>query len=135
MPTHQSSNENVTKDIYAALNRNDIPGVMKMFDPQIERVEPEGFPNSGTYRGHADITAHFSQARNKWAEGSCEPEQFITLGNKVVVFVHVRVRLKDKTEWNEGHIADGFLFKDGKVLQMKTFIEREKALEWLEIQV
>lgn len=131
MSTHQDSNENITKEIYAALNRNDIPGVMKLFDPQIERVEPEGFPSSGTYRGHADIAAHFSQARNKWAEGSCEPEQFITLGSKAVVFVHVRVRLKDKTEWNEGLIADGFLFKDGKVLQMKTFIEREKALEWI----
>lgn len=130
MSTHPNSNEDVTKAIYEALNRNDIPGLLEFFDPQIERVEPQGLPTSGTYHGLEDVKIQFSQARNTWAEGSCEPEQFITLGNKVVVFVHVKVRLKDKVDWIEGRIADGFVFKNGKVTQMLTFIEREKALEW-----
>ena len=36
------------------------------------------------------------------AEGSCELERFIVAGDKIVVFVHARVRLKDHTEWTDG---------------------------------
>ncbi len=32
------------KEAYAALNRNDIPGFVKIFDPEIERIEPADFP-------------------------------------------------------------------------------------------
>ena len=41
-----------------------------------------------------------------WAEGSCEPGRFIVAGDKIIVFVHVRVRLKDNEEWIEARLAD-----------------------------
>lgn len=34
----------VLKQFFAAINRNDLPGITKHFDPQIVRIEPEGFP-------------------------------------------------------------------------------------------
>ena len=37
-------------------------------------------PDGGTYRGLAEAEAHFSQARETWAEGSCEPERFVVAG-------------------------------------------------------
>lgn len=119
-----------TAEIYAALNRNDIPGVLKFFDPQVERVEPDTPPATGIYRGLAEVEPHFTKARNTWAEGACAPEEFFVAGDKVVVFVHVKVRLKDKTDWIEGRIADGFTFKNGKVTFMRTFLERKDALQW-----
>lgn len=134
MPTNQESNlsteTEALKEVYAAINRNDIPAALTFFDPQIERIEPEGFPSAGTYRGHAEVKAHLSQGRGTWAEGSCEPEQFIAAGDKIVVFLYVRVRLKNRQEWIEGRFADGFIFRNGKVIQMRTFAEREQALEW-----
>ncbi len=137
MSTKENTNSaiqiNALKEVYAAINRNDVPGVLKFFDPHIKRIEPEGFPSSGTYHGHSEVEAHFSQALNTWAEGSCGPEDFIVNGDKVVVYVHVKVRLKDKVEWVEGHIADGFIFRDGKVVEMRTFIERKEALKWVKL--
>jgi uncharacterized protein len=118
------------KEAYAALNRNDIPAMLQAFDPQIERIEPPEFPAGGTYRGHAAVQVHLSRARETWAEGSCEPEQFIVAGDKIVVFVYVRVRLKQETEWREGSIADVFTFRNGKVIEMRTFADRQQALEW-----
>ncbi len=85
------------KEVYAALNRNDIPAVLKFFDPQIERIEPEGFK---------------------------------VAGDKIIVPLHVCVRLKDKLEWIEGHIADVFTFRNGKVIEMRTFAEMEQAIAW-----
>jgi ketosteroid isomerase-like protein len=118
------------KQVYAAINANDIAAAIAFFDPAIERIEPKGFPSAGVYRGHAEVKAHLEQGRGTWAEGSCEPERFIVAGDKVVVFLHVRVRLEGQSEWIDARIADGFAFRDGKVIQMCSFAESQEALDW-----
>jgi ketosteroid isomerase-like protein len=118
------------REAYAALNRNDTPGFVAIFDPQIERIEFAGSPHGGTYHGLAAVTEHVSKARATWAEGSCEPQRFIVAGDRVIVFVHVRVRLKHETEWREGDTADVFTFRNGKVVQFRTFADEQQALEW-----
>ncbi|WP_413585628.1 nuclear transport factor 2 family protein [Bdellovibrio sp. HCB274] len=118
------------KQFYAGLNRGDIPAVLKLLDPEIVRVETESFPTPGTYRGLDEMKAHIEKGRSTWAEGGCEPERFTVVDDKVVVFVHVRVRLKDKTDWIDGRIADVFTLKDGKITEMRSFIDREEAMQW-----
>ena len=102
--SHSSSEAHTLKAFYAAINRNDIAAALELTDPEFERIEPEGFPMSGTYRGHAVVLEHFKSARATWAEGACEPERFLVIGNKAVVSIHVRVRLKDQEaiEWANG---------------------------------
>ena len=118
------------KESYAALNRNDVPATVSAYDPQIERIEFAEQPEGRTYRGLVEVTAHFVQARGTWAEGSCEPERFIVAGDKVIVFVYVRVRLKHETEWREGRLADVYTFRNGKAIQYRSFLDRRQALEW-----
>jgi ketosteroid isomerase-like protein len=118
------------RETYAALNRNDISAMVEAFDPQVEWIEPPEFPGGGTYRGHAIVKAHLSQARERWAEGTCEPERLIVAGDKIIVFDHVRVRLKQEKEWREGELADVYTFRDGKVIQVRVFADRHHALEW-----
>ena len=120
----------VLKQVFAAINRNDMQGMTKHFDPQIVRIEPEGFPTAGTYRGIAEVQAHVAQGRGTWAEGTCEPEEFLTNGDKVVVYLRVWVRLKNSSDWGGGRFADGFVFRDGKITQYLSFGERLDALKW-----
>ncbi len=40
------------------------------------------------------------------------------------------MRLKDENEWREGRIADAFTFRNGKVIQCRTFADEGQALEW-----
>jgi len=118
------------KETYAAINRNDVPAALKALDPQIEWIEPPDFPTPGTYRGHAEVTGQISKGRGTWAEGACEPESFVVAGDKIVALLHVRVRLKDHTEWIDGRFADVHTFRNGKVVQVRTFGKRQDALEW-----
>jgi uncharacterized protein len=120
------------REAYAALNRNDIPAMIRTFDPQIEWSEE--FPGGGTHRGHAAVKEYFAQSRERWAEGSCEPERFIVAGDKVIVFVRVRVRLKDELEWREGSLGDVYTFRNGKVIQARVFDDRRQALEWAGVE-
>ncbi len=129
-----STNVEVLEQFFAAINRNDIPATIKDFDPEIVRVEPEGFPTSGTYRGIAEVQEHVRRGRGSWAEGTCEPEKFLENGDKVVVYVHVRVRLKDSTEWIDARFADGFVIRNGKIIEYRTFPERGEALRWAGIE-
>ncbi len=118
------------QEAYDALNRNDVPGFLQIFDPQIERVEPPGFPGSGTYQGIDALKALVELHRGNWAEGGCHPERFLVAGDRVIVFAHVRVKLKDETDWREGDVADVYTFRNGKAIQYRTFVDSEKALEW-----
>ena len=124
----------VLKQFFAAINRNDMQGMTKHFDPQIVRIEPEGFPTAGTYRGIAEVQTHIAKGRETWAEGTCEPEEFLTNADKVVVYLHVWVRLQDSPDWVGGRFADGFVFREGKITQYLSFGERQDALKWAGIE-
>jgi ketosteroid isomerase-like protein len=121
----------LVRKIYAAINRNDIPAAIEAFDPEIERIEPDGFPAAGTYRGHAALAEHLSRGRDTWAEGGCEVEEIIVVGDMVVAFVHARVRLKDRADWVDGRFADVFAFRNGKAVLFRSFGERQAALAWV----
>ena len=56
--------EQTVKEIYDAINRNDVPAAVKALDPEIEWIEPPDFPTPGTYRGHADVTFHITRGRS-----------------------------------------------------------------------
>jgi ketosteroid isomerase-like protein len=118
------------KRFYAAINRNDMQTITKDFDPQIVRVEPPGFPTSGTYRGIDEVREHVAKGRGTWAEGSCDPEGFFVKGDKVVVYLHAWVRLHGATEWMGGRFADGFVFREGKIVEYLSFGERDEAIAW-----
>ena len=129
-----NSEVDALKQFFAAINRNDMQAIARDFDPQIVRIEPEGFPTAGTYRGSAAVQENVRTGRGTWAEGSCEPEKFLINGDKIVVYLHAWVRLKGATEWTGGRFADGFVFRNGKITEYHTFGERVQALEWAGIQ-
>ena len=129
-----STETEALEQFFAAINRNDMRAITKDFDPEIVRIEPEGFPTAGTYRGIAEVREHVTKGRGTWAEGACQPEKFLVNGDKVVVYLHARVRLKGSTDWVGGRFADGFVFRNGKITQYLSFRERVDALRWAGIE-
>jgi uncharacterized protein len=132
--TTMSTEVEALNQFFAAINRNDMQAITKDFDPHIVRIEPEGFPTAGTYRGIAEVQEHITKGRGTWAERTCGPEQFFAHGDKVVVYLHARVRLQDSTDWIGGRFADGFEFRAGKIIQYLSFGERRDALKCAEIE-
>lgn len=134
MTTFQNSSSykdiDVIKKIYSGINRNDIDSVLDLLDSNIVRVEFEGFPTAGIYRGRTDVRRHLANGRSTWAEGSCEPIECFANGNKVIVVVRVKVRLKKDSKWVDAHIADGFTLIDGRVTEFHSFATKQKAFDW-----
>ena len=119
---------------FAAINANDMEAVTQDFDPEIVRIEPEGFPSAGTYRGIAELKEHIAKGRGTWAEGTCEPERYLAKGERVVVYLHAHVRLENARNWIDGRFADGFAFRNGKIVEYHSFAKRSEALEWAGIK-
>src|SRR5216684_7008075 len=111
---------------YAAFNRGDIDAAVKPLDAQIEWSEPAEFPGGGTYQGREGAKQYLAQSRAAWAEVISEPEKFIPSGNRIVVFVHARVRPKNGNEWQEVRLADVYTFRNGKAIQMRAFADRRR---------
>jgi len=119
---------------YSAFNRNDIDATVEALDSRIEWTEPADFPGGGTYHGHEGVKAYLTQSRAGWAEGSSQPEEFIVCGDKIIVFVHARVRPKGSDEWREVRLADVYTFRDSKAIQMRAFADRQEALAWVRVE-
>jgi ketosteroid isomerase-like protein len=120
---------------YAAFNRADFDAAVAPLDPQIEWTEPAEFPGGGTYHGREAVKGYLRQSRAGWAEGTSEPEHFITAGNRIVVFVYARFRKKGSNEWQEVRLADVYTMRAGKIVQMNAFSDRQKALKWAGVAV
>ncbi|HZQ22793.1 MAG TPA: nuclear transport factor 2 family protein [Terriglobales bacterium] len=115
---------------YAAFNRGDLDAAVEPLDAQIEWSEPPEFPGGGTYHGREEVKQYLAQSRAAWAEVISEPEEFIPAGNRVVVFVHARVRPKNGNEWQEVRLADVYTFHQGTAIHMRAFADRQEALRW-----
>jgi len=102
-------------------------------DAQIEWTEPVEFPGGGTYHGRDEVKRYLTQSRVAWAEGRSEPERFIASGNRIVVFVRARFRLKDSKEWGDVSLADVYTIRNGKAIQMRAFADRQEELRWVGI--
>jgi ketosteroid isomerase-like protein len=119
---------------YAAFNRGDIEATVEAMEPDIEWTEPAEFPFGGTYHGHAGVKLYLAQSRAGWGEVRSEPERFIPSGDRIVVFVHARVRPLDSEEWREVRLADVYTFRNGKAVHMRAFADRQDALRWVGLE-
>jgi ketosteroid isomerase-like protein len=118
------------REAYAAFNRGDIDAALKPLDPNIEWSEPESFPWGCTYHGLAGVKSYLTQSRAGLAEGTGEPEKFIQVGNRIVVFVHAHVRPKNSSQWQDVELADVYTIRDGRAVEMRAFADRQQALNW-----
>ncbi len=68
--------------------------------------------------------------RDTWEEESCEPERLMTAGIRIVAFVNARVAIKHETDFPEGRIGDLYTFRNGRVTEFITVVDRQNAIDW-----
>ena len=129
-PSQSEQSIEALRRAYEAFNRGDLDTAVQSLDSQVEWTEPAEFPGSGTYIGPEAVKRYLAQSRAAWAECRSEPEQLIPIGNRVVVYVHARVRPKDSNEYQDVLLADVYTFREGRVVQMRAFGKRDEALRW-----
>lgn len=133
-PTTLQQAISLLRHAYDAFNRGDIAAAVALLDPDIEWREPPEFPGGGLYHGRAGASEYLTQSRAAWADVQSEPERFIPAGDRIVVFVHARVRAHDSEEWLDVRLADVYTFRDGRPISMQAFADRADALRWAGVE-
>lgn len=130
--TEQETAQAITelRHAYEAFNRGDINSAVRSLDAHVEWIEPKEFPGGGTYYGIDGVKKYLAQSRAGAAQVISQPEKFIPVGERIVVFVHARVLPKESDTWQDVRLADVYVFQDGRVIKMRAFANREDALNW-----
>ena len=116
---------------YGAFNRGDIDEAVRVLDPQVEWIKPEEFPHGGAHHGIEAAKGYPAQSRAAAAQVVSEPDQFVPVGDRVVVFVQARVLPRGTAEWQDINLADVYTFRDRRVINMRAFANRQDALRWV----
>ena len=83
------ANLDIVQGIYAGFDRRDLPACFQAFAEDIRWIHPDGMNDlgvGGTKRGHQGVRAFLAQVPEVMAGLRLEPQEFITSGNRIVVF-------------------------------------------------
>jgi ketosteroid isomerase-like protein len=90
---------------------------------------PDTNPIAGTYRGAEEVRRFFDEMWAAFAEVAVQPERFIDLDDRIVVFLLMRLRPTDSNATLEMRIAHLWTVRDGEIIRCEVFTKREDALE------
>jgi ketosteroid isomerase-like protein len=114
---------------YEAFNRGDIEASLSMLDPEIEwhtYIVPG--PGGGVYHGHDGVRELWSEAQRIFGGFKNVPEQIFEAGDRVVAFVRVEGVGTKSGAPVAARIAHVQTIRDGKVIRIESFEDRDAAL-------
>jgi len=118
----------IAREIYRDWERGDFSSV-KWADPDIEFMLGSG-ADEAVHRGTAAIGQAWAEWLRAWDEFRVEAEKFLDLGDDILVLVKFGGRGKTSGTPVEGLLGGNLLsFRNGKVVRLVTFTDRNEALE------
>ena len=117
-------NLDLTRAIYAAFAKGDIPYVLGMLTPDGEWTEAKGFPYTGTYVGpQAVLDGVFMRLGSEWERFTAVPEEFLPSGDTVVVIGTYAGTYKATGKSFEAAFVHVWRFRDGKVYKFNQHVD------------
>jgi ketosteroid isomerase-like protein len=115
--------------VYEAISRGDWDEAFRDASPNFEMKTPDTNPIAGTYRGPEEVRRFFDEIWAAFSEVAVQPERFIDLDDRIVVFLLMRLRPNDSNATLEMRIAHLWTVRDGEIIRCEVFTEREEVLE------
>jgi len=122
------SQENVTltRNLYEAFGRGDIPTFLGAMDPDIEWHEPggPGYPYPGVHRGIEGITSGvFAQVPAHYADFSLITRDFVDAGDRVIVLGEFNGKGKATGTPFQAPFVHIFTFREGKCVHYQNYTD------------
>ena len=124
-------NVEIVRNAFAAFDRGDIEGVLRVCDEDIVITQPPELPGiSSEQHGHRGVLEAFAIWPEQWDDYRIEILRMAAApGGKV--FVTTRTRGRGKQSGVEVDMEFSFVFtiRDAKISEWRLFVEEEQALE------
>jgi ketosteroid isomerase-like protein len=116
---------------YEAWNRGDFDAVVELADSDFEWVAPPDLVGARGGRGRDDFVSYLRSFSEVWDDFRCEPLEFWSAGDTVLVLVRETGRGKLSGARVHHHLVHVWTFRDGQAVRMEGHVERSDTLERL----
>lgn len=122
------SQENVTltRSLYEAFGRGDVPAFLGAMDPNIEWHEPggPGYPYPGVHRGIQGVSGEvFAQVPSYYEDFALVPQDFVGAGDRVIVLGEFSAKGKASGTPFQAPFVHVFTFRDGKCIRFQNYTD------------
>jgi uncharacterized protein len=122
-------NVELVKQGYEALDRGDFAAALEGFDPNVEWWDRGDSLSTTVIRGHDGMRRAWAEIAESFADWRMEPKEFIDAGDYVVVPLDHVLRGRASGASVEGHEVHVHRLRDGKVIELREYNEKDEALK------
>ena len=131
-------NLEIVRQVYEAAARRDTARILTLYDPEVELdasalgVEGRG---GDIFRGHEGLRSLFGEWHESWGEIEYDYEELIDAGDQVISVATRHARGRASGVEVEQRFALLWTIREGKVIRVVWFLDRNEALkstEWRE---
>src|SRR4051794_1566424 len=124
------ANVELVRAMNEAFEQGDIEGALAKLHPEVEWHGTKGGLDDGKIaRGHREVIAGFVEAFEAWERQSLETTDYFDAGDRVLVFFHEVAKGRESGAVVETDTGVIFTVKDGSVVRVDPFMDRDEALE------
>jgi ketosteroid isomerase-like protein len=113
---------------YDAFAGGDMSAVLALLEPGVEVAVHVG-PDADTYHGREGFLANLERMREVFDEFEIEPEEFVTVGDRVVVPFRVHGRGRGSGVYVEQRRAHLWTLHEGRAVRLDVFADPREAHE------
>jgi ketosteroid isomerase-like protein len=115
---------------FEALEQGGVEELLPFIHPEFETTTPSGLAvEPDTYRGHEGLRRYFDSFYEVMDEIHFIPDEFIEVGERVVVPIRVAARGKETGIEAEQHLVQVWSLRDEKAIRVEVFATREEAMD------
>jgi ketosteroid isomerase-like protein len=122
------SPEDVVRGMYEAFARADIQAIVNTLDERIDWRAPENLPHGGHFVGRDDVGRFFQGIGEHWETLAVEVEDVLSAGDRVVVLVTARGRLRASNEDAGYTAAHAWTLRDGIPVRFAETVDAPQSL-------
>jgi ketosteroid isomerase-like protein len=112
---------------YDLFNAGDVDWAM--FDPAVRNDHTAGLFLDGVFYGTEGVRAAFEEIDTDWDDVQLDPEEVIDLGDRFLVLLHMRARVRGSDAQLDAQIAHVWEFRDGRVVNWDVYGDRATAMK------
>ncbi len=123
----EEANLDIVRSVYAAWNREELPGPRELLDPEIEYVNPPEAVEPGTRHGLEAFARALAKTLEGWETWQMEVEDMTSHGDDVAAVVTYRARGRTSGVEVVGRESALWTVRDGRVIRYAWFHGEDDA--------
>jgi ketosteroid isomerase-like protein len=122
-------NVEIVRHSYEAGWKGDLEAALASYHPEVEVIDDPRVPGAKRMRGHAELKRYWESLSRYWESVRLEPERLVDLGDDVLVLGRMTARTRRGGPEIERALDLMATLREGKIIRLRLFSDRDEALE------